>query len=364
MRKKTFSALLKVVDGNDRLLLMNIKSKGEVFRDHCWSQLDNFKRNIAKAIIRSGRNKDRYYFFATEYSYSVVKKSIVNINYFNTKDNIMKDVVRVDANRRDKEITITYYFLHNKNIELAEELLLDELDDYKDGISELKIQDTKLFINGNTIKLIFICDYLLTAKRLKRRLVDNINSNKTLDLKKLVNQNQNVERIETACETEEDCKVVIKYPKSARALKQYSDISSITVGENVFIARELIEDIPLNTNEITVVKIKKGDSIHYVSKNWINIPSQIIKEIHISLMAEVVSKPVLEIENFKGIEDGCIVSVINGKEIKVEDSLIKRDGEVFEIVKFEDKYYELEDVERKTPIPVDILNIRTVRKTK
>jgi len=149
----------------------------------------------------------------------------------------------------------------------------------------------------------------------------------------------------------EEFTIQIHLPKAVKVFRHYPMVEHIGV--------EGVGHITKNMAEYQGKKLKATfDGKYYVVDQGTKFAENLVTVITEKLMGELVTVAVMSPQNFRGIDVDYIKTNIYGTEVRVHQDLITRHGEVFEIEKLNDKYYEKST---KLPIPVEILNIQTVR---
>lgn len=144
--------------------------------------------------------------------------------------------------------------------------------------------------------------------------------------------------------------VEVNLTKSVKVFKQYPLIEKITVQGLGPIHRQMLQ---YNGKRCKAT----FNGVHY-DIDGVKFQPNYITIINEKLQGEIITSAVMAPENFVRILDEYIVTAIHGKEIKVHQSLIPRHGEVFEVEEQDGQYFEKGHT---LPIPVELLNIRTIR---
>jgi hypothetical protein len=149
----------------------------------------------------------------------------------------------------------------------------------------------------------------------------------------------------------EDYMIQVHLPKTIKAFRQYPLLNNISVEGYGFISKEM-----------AAYQGKKAkatfDGTYYSVEPSVKFAENLVEVITEKLMGELVTISVMSPQNFRGIDVDYIKTEIHGNVIRVHQDLITRHGEVFELEQVDNQYFEKST---KLPIPVEILNIQTVR---
>ena len=363
------SGVIKGIDKQGRVLLKDVYYNREYIRCHCWCNT-SFKSNKINSTV---------YFFAKKYSYMgrtdsgyEDKVSVIALSDMEGIKQMSNNISKIQVSRRESSVTIRF---NSVKVEPLEEAVLDVLEEASKRLKDIGVVETNTFIQDYTLIVVLSCKDPHIAndvKKLYMNIISNAGDNYgILALKFPFDSKSNLSKKEVAQlkgknteDRQEDINVILKYPKSARVLKQFKDITQIVIDDRYSITKELIESTSMDSKEIKVNKVvKDGKTSYFCLDSGISIPNEIVREIRTKIMATYVTKSIMDISNFIGIEDGMIKSCIDGKDILVDPAIVKKHDIMFEAIKEGDSYYEIGDIARTTPIPVEVLNMKTIRVT-
>ncbi len=320
-------------DGSKRMCHETYSAKGVLFRDHTW-------------LGRYSATHTYIQFSGEQHLYQ--QQSKIGIKYIkHLKDYQMK----VTTHRRANTVIIEA-FTPIKELQ----------DDIANSVDDTNTQVQRYFsTSSNSSVILEITTISLElAKSLTTSIKTAVTSGAELTtiLDTIFNSIVPNTAIKPQIETGHDVQVKVVFPKYLLKLfKMFKDVKSVFVTE----APMAVTRTSLELNGLTIDMHKQvfATGTQYKYEN-ITISEAFIKEVSTRIQGELVTTAIMNPTNFIGIKGEYLLTNINEEEIAIHNSLINRHGEVFIIEKVNDIYYEA-NTDQTIPLPVEILNIRTLK---
>lgn len=309
---------------------------GNLFRDHCW-----VNANVQSILVDP---RITYQFEASITHYGAQKKSLTHI--LNIKE--LKMEYEVVRRKHVVVITLSINTPNVTNLSLAlpkstTESLLDKSattqnNNYVIALSFKQLVKAKQYITNFRS--------LQSTNELQTILLNNTPDPKQAAGPKAKPQAKSLKPLPV-----EEYTIQVHLPKTIKVFRQYPLVNNISVEGYGFISKEMAE----YQNK----KVKATfDGTYYTVAPGIKFIESLVETISEKLMGELITVAVMSPQNFRGIDVDYIKTEIHGNIIRVHQDLITRHGEVFELEKAGNEYFEKST---RLPIPVEILNIQTVR---
>lgn len=343
------------VEGKDkegRVLLTDVKYLAGVFRDHCWVKA-RYTEELRKIKKGTTITMD-----AKSYRYED-KLSLCSIT--NIKELCMECIPsNVTVTKKAESVMIkltipTKYRLQDIEMEI------------EDGLEQLRELPT--VVNTNSIAVNRVITVVIeatdstTAAGIKKLYKDNLTDNFCNAIELL--SFSGTPKSETKAET---VVVRIKLPKNlAKCFNFNTNIHGIDFNVNsnysMLFKRS---DLGLDGRQIKVKKIVTEDDTYYEyeGKEGIRqLPTDIAKEVITKKIGTYNTSEVLDMNKVIAFKDDVVVTKIKDRELTIRLETIKLHNEVITVEELGDgMFYNILD-DTKTPIPHEILNVRTHTET-